>query len=119
MASGASTVEEYVATLPADVVPVFEEVRRTIVSVAPGATETIKYGMPAWTLYGTTFVQLGAWRHHLSIYPVPAMGEELGRTLARNMSGRGTLKFPLAQPMPLDAIAQVVRLLVDQRTELP
>lgn len=119
MAGKARSVEEYVAALPPDVVPTFEAVRRTIRAVAPGATETVSYDMPAWTLYGKTFVQLGAWKHHLSIYPVPAMDEELGRALAPNMSGRGTLKFPLSEPMPLDSIEKVVRLLLDQRTELP
>jgi uncharacterized protein YdhG (YjbR/CyaY superfamily) len=115
----ASTVDDYVAALPADVVPLFEQVRATIVAVAPGATETIKYGIPAWTLYGKAFVHLGAWKQHLSLYPVPAMGEDLARRLVPHLSGRGTLRFPFTTPLPLPEIEAVVRLLVDQRTELP
>ncbi len=64
-----SSVGDYVAALPPEVLPVFEEVRRTIGAAAPSAVETIAYDLPAWTLSGKAFVHLGAWRQHLSIYP--------------------------------------------------
>jgi uncharacterized protein YdhG (YjbR/CyaY superfamily) len=115
VAAKVSSVEDYVAGLPPDVLPVFEEVRRTIRAVAPEAAETISYDMPTWTLSGSAFVHLAAWKKHLSLYPVPEMDEDLARTLAANVAGRGTLQFPLSQPVPLEEIAQVVRLLVAQR----
>ncbi len=115
MAGKVSSVEDYVAGLPPDVLPVFEEVRRTIRAVVPEATETISYDMPTWTLSGSALVHLAAWKKHLSLYPAPEMDEDLARTLAANVVGRGTLQFPLSQPMPLEEIARVVRLLVAQR----
>ena len=116
MAGKVSSVDEYVAGLPPEVLPVFEDVRRTIRAVVPGAEETISYDIPTWRLSGRALVHLGAWKEHLSLYPVPEMGEDLGRSLAANVSGRGTLKFPLTVPMPLGDIEDVVRLLVEQRT---
>ena len=110
-----SSVEDYVAALPPEVVPVFEEVRRTIRRVVPDAAETISYDMPTWTLSGSAVVHLAAWKKHLSLYPAPEMDEDLAGTLAANVVGRGTLQLPLSQPMPLEEIAQVVRLLVAQR----
>jgi len=90
-------------------------VRRTIRAVVPDAAETISYDMPTWTLSGSSLVHLAAWKKHLSLYPAPELDEDLARTLAPNVAGRGTLQFPLSQPMPLEAIERVVRLLVEQR----
>jgi uncharacterized protein YdhG (YjbR/CyaY superfamily) len=114
-----SSIEDYLAALPPEVLPVFEEVRSTIRAALPTAVETIAYDMPTWTLSGQAVVHLGAWKRHLSIYPVPEMDEDLARVLAANVVGRGTLQLPLTDPMPLVAIAQVVRLLAEQRAAAP
>ena len=119
MGAKVSSVEDYVASIPPEVLPVFDDVRRAIRAAAPGAEETISYDMPTWTLSGKAFVHVGAWKKHLSIYPVPELDEDLARALEANVVGRGTLQFPLSQPMPLEEIERVVRLLVDQRTAAP
>ncbi len=119
MAGRISSVEDYIAALPPEVLPVVEEVRCTIRAAAPSAVETICHDMPTWTMSGKAFVHLGAWKRHLSIYPVPELDEALAHVLAANVVGRGTLQFPLTVPMPLEAIAQVVRLLAEQRAVVP
>ena len=119
MAVRAGSVEEYVAALPAEVAPLFEQVARTIREAAPDAEETLAYGIPTWTRSGRSVVHLGAWKHHLSLYPVPEMDDRLGRMLAPYLSGRSTLRLPLREPLPLDAVGQVVHLLVEQRQVPP
>lgn len=116
MAQTTSTIEEYAARLAPEAVAPFSAIRAVIERVAPQAEGRISYGMPTWADHGTAFVHLAAWRQHVSLYPVPAMDEELHRALVPHLSGRGTLRFPLSDPLPLDRIEQVVRLLHDQRT---
>ena len=83
--------------------------------MAPAARETIAYGIPTFTLDGRSVVHVAAWKRHLSLYPVPGADDsELDRQMAPYRSGRGTLRFGLDQPLPLDLVRRVVERLVEQ-----
>ncbi len=110
------TVDEYVASLPESARAVVEDVRRTIREAAPGTEETISYGMPAVTLNGKYIVYFGAWRKHIGLYPVPDGDPQLEADLAPYRAGKGTLRFPLKQPMPHDLIERVIAVLLRKRT---
>ena len=57
------------------------------------------------------------WKRHVSVYPIPDAGSELALKIAPYQSGKGTLKFPLDEPMPLDLIAAVAARLLEQRRD--
>jgi uncharacterized protein YdhG (YjbR/CyaY superfamily) len=109
------TVDEYIGSFPDDVQVILEDVRRTIHEAVPGAAEKISYNLPAITLSGRDVIAFAAWKHHLSIYPIPAADGELARELAPYKASKGTLKFPYAGPIPYDLIGRVARLLAEQR----
>ena len=119
MAGQWRTVEEYIGSFPEDVQAVLREVRRRILSVVPGAGETVSYQMPAVTLNGRSLVQFAAWKHHISLYPVPDTDSAFAADLAPYLAGRGTLRFPLDQPIPGGLIERVVTLLAQQRHGQP
>jgi uncharacterized protein YdhG (YjbR/CyaY superfamily) len=82
---------------------------------APGAEETISYKIPAFTLDGEALVYFAGWKHHVSLYPVPKGDAAFRRRIDPYRAGKGTLKFPLKQPLPLDLIASVVKQLIAER----
>jgi uncharacterized protein YdhG (YjbR/CyaY superfamily) len=111
-----ATMDQYIGSFPEDVQVILEEVRRRIQNVAPEAGETISYQIPTMTLGGRHLVYFAAWKHHISVYPVPAVVDEsFEQELAPYRAGRGTVRFPLNKPIPYGLIERLVALLVQQR----
>jgi uncharacterized protein YdhG (YjbR/CyaY superfamily) len=109
------TIDQYIGSFPDDVQVILREVRRKIRSIVPAAGETISYQIPAITLGGRSLVHFAAWKHHISLYPVPAADESFMRELAPYQAGKGTVRFPLDKPIPYDIVERIVTLLVRQR----
>lgn len=111
MATQFATVDEYVGSFPVDVQAVLEEVRRRIRSVLPAAQEAIRYDIPTFRVNGDNVVHFAGWKRHISVYPVPASDEAFQREIEPFRAGKGTLKFPLDQPIPYYLIERVAALL--------
>ena len=109
------TIDEYIGSFPPDVQPSLEQVRETIRAVLPDADEAIGYGMPAFRLDGRALVYFGGWQHHVGVYPLPDVEGDDEQRLAPYLAGKGTARFPLDEPLPLDLIARLVELLRTQR----
>ena len=110
-----ATVDDYIRSFPADIQGILERVRGTIRAAAPAARETISYAMPAITLDGKELLHFAAWTRHISLYSIPAVDDALARDLAPYRAARGTLRFPLGEPIPYEVIARLVACGVDQR----
>ena len=111
------TVDAYVGSFPADVQPKLASVRAAIREALPEARETISYDIPTFTLNDRYAVYFAGWKGHISLYPVPTGGDDFERRLAPFKAGKGTLKFPLDKPIPLDLVRDVAALLATQRAE--
>jgi uncharacterized protein YdhG (YjbR/CyaY superfamily) len=114
-----TTINDYIASCPAEVRRILEEIRRTIRSTVPEAGETISYGMPTFTLDGKYFVYVAAWKHYVSLYPVPPAQEldaDLERELAPYRAAKATLRFQLAKPIPYELIRRLAALLVERHS---
>jgi len=111
----ARTVDEYLSALPAEVQVVLQELRRTIHDAVPGTGEKISYQMPTITLDGASIVHFAAWKHHIGLYPLPAVDGELQRRLAPYETGKGTARFPLDAELPYELVAQIVQRLAEER----
>lgn len=109
------TLDAYVASFPAHVRSNLQAARRVIHRAVPGSEEGISYDIGAFRRNGRTYLSLAGWARHISIYPIPRADAEFDRELASHKSGRGTLKFPLGEPLPLELIGKVAALLADQR----
>jgi uncharacterized protein YdhG (YjbR/CyaY superfamily) len=106
-----ASVDDYLAGLPEDRRAVMEELRRTIRAAPPDATEVISYNMPALRLNGRFLVSYEAFKRHYSLFPwTDAMVAELGHEVAPYAVGKGTLRFPADQPLPLELIARIVEI---------
>ncbi len=102
------TIDEYIATFPEDVQQKLAALRRTIRAAAPQAQEVINYQIPTYQLYGN-LVHFAAYKKHIGFYGSSEAAEEFRDELSRFMTGKGTLQFPLNEPLPLKLIAKIVR----------
>ena len=109
------SVDDYIATFPPEVRTVLAEVRRTLHAAVPGAEEAMRYDIPTLTLDGRSLVHFAGWKHHVSVYPVPDGDADYERAMAPHRSGASTAKFPLDEPIPLDLVGRIARLLAEQR----
>lgn len=103
------SIDEYITAFPERIQIILEELRSTIKSVAPDAKEKISYQIPAFELNGRRLIYFAAWKRHISIYPIPAGTEEFEQKISQFADGKGTLKFPLDKPLPLELIAEMVK----------
>ena len=88
----------------------------TIRKVAPDAEETIKYQMPTFTLKGN-LVHFAAFKKHIGFYPVPSGIEEFKDELSVYEGGKGSVRFPLDQPIPFGLISRIVAFRVKENLE--
>lgn len=106
-------IDAYIASFPDDVRPILEQVRATIKAAAPGATEAIRYAIPAFVLHGN-LVFFAAFKHHVSVYPAPRGTDAFRAELAAYAGGKGTVRFPLDRPIPYDLITRIVAYRVEE-----
>lgn len=105
-----ASVDAYMAALPEPSRAVLEGLRATIRAAAPGATELISYGMPAFKVHGRLLVYYAAFKNHVSLFPASGSAIEAHREeLAPYVTSKGTIRFSLDAPLPADLIARIVK----------
>src|SRR5438477_8012896 len=110
---GFRSIDEYIATFPPDIQALLEAVRATIKASAPGAEERISYQMPAFALNGN-LVYFGALKNHIGFYPTSSAIEAFEDELSMYEHTKGSVKFPVSQPLPLELISKIVRFRVSE-----
>ena len=106
--TGFTSIDAYIATFPDEIQKILQEIRATIKAAAPEAEEKISYQMPTFFLQGN-LVHFAAFKHHIGFYPAPTGIEAFARDLAQYKGAKGSVQFPLDQPMPLDLITRIVK----------
>jgi uncharacterized protein YdhG (YjbR/CyaY superfamily) len=102
-------IDDYLAALEEPKRSTLAELRETIMSIVPDAEQGISYGMPAFRLRGTTIAGFAAFKHHLSYLPhsgsvIPA----LARQTEGYTSTKGSLHFPVDQPLPKELVTELL-----------
>lgn len=109
--AGFTSIDEYIATFPEEVRAKLQQIRETIKAAAPDAEEKISYQMPTFALKGN-LVHFAAHKNHIGFYPMPSAIEAFKEEIARYESAKGSIQFPLDEPVPLDLITRIVKLRV-------
>jgi uncharacterized protein YdhG (YjbR/CyaY superfamily) len=116
--AGVTSVDDYLRAQPAEQRRVLGSVRRTIRKALPGAEEVISYQIPAFRLNGRVVLYCAAWKSHYSLYPssdrlVAAFRAEL----APYEIARGTIRFPLSEPVPAALIERIAKFRASEVSE--
>jgi uncharacterized protein YdhG (YjbR/CyaY superfamily) len=101
------TIDEYIQTFPADVQSILQKLRHAIQKAAPEAKEAISYQMPTFKLNGN-LVHFAAFKNHIGLYPAPSGIKKFEKELSQYASGKGSVQFPLDQPIPYELVEKIV-----------
>jgi uncharacterized protein YdhG (YjbR/CyaY superfamily) len=110
------TIDEYIGTFPEDVRNRLQTIRQTIQELAPEAEEAIKYQMPTFVLHGN-LVHFAAFKSHIGFYPTPSGTETFKQELTPYKTAKGSIQFPLDQPLPMPLIRRIVKFRVKENLE--
>ncbi|TAJ54856.1 MAG: DUF1801 domain-containing protein [Chitinophagaceae bacterium] len=103
----AADVPSYIARYPKPTQALLKELRATIRKTAPEATEQISYCMPSYKQHGP-LVYFGAYQQHIGFYPGASGVAQFEKALTRYNCSKGTIQFPLDEPLPLALISKIV-----------
>jgi uncharacterized protein YdhG (YjbR/CyaY superfamily) len=106
-ATKADPIGAYLASFPRDVQAVLRRVRKTIKQAVPAAEESMSYGMPAYKLNGKAVVYFAGYAKHVGFYATPTGHAAFKKQLAAYKQGKGSVQFPLDQPVPYGLIAEI------------
>jgi uncharacterized protein YdhG (YjbR/CyaY superfamily) len=104
----ATTIDEYIQGFPRDVQAILSKLRSTVSRAAPRAIERISYGMPTFS-YNGNLVHFAAYEHHIGFYPAPSGITAFQNELKKYKSAKGSVQFPIDEPLPLRLIARIVK----------
>ena len=107
------TIDEYLYDFPEAVQYMLEDLRQAIRNAAPKAVETINYQMPAFMLAGK-LVYFAGYKNHIGFYPTPSGITAFKDELSAYKCAKGTVQFPLDQPLPIDLISRIVKFRVEE-----
>ena len=112
------SVDAYITAQPEDLQAVLQRVRGAIRRAMPGAEEVISYQIPAYKVAGRPVLYFAGWKAHFSLYPASApLVAALKAELAPYALSKGTIRFPLDQPVPLRLIGRIARFRMKEAAE--
>jgi uncharacterized protein YdhG (YjbR/CyaY superfamily) len=111
------TVDDYIASYPPDIQTLLKKMRETIRKAAPGAEESIAYGMPAYKTNKRPLVYFAGFNNHIGFYATPTGHSEFSSELSRYKQGKGSVQFPLNEPLPLDLVSRITKFRVQENSE--
>ena len=107
------SIDEYIASFPKDIQTILQKIRKTVKKAAPEATEKISYQMPTFYLNGN-LVHFAAFKHHIGFYPTPSGTAKFQKEIANYKAAKGSIQFPLDEPIPYDLITKIVEYRVQE-----
>jgi len=110
---GFKSTDEYIASFPDNIQSILKELRQVIREAAPEAEEVISYQMPAFKQNGI-LVWFAAFKNHIGFFPKGSTVEAFKEKLSPYQTSKGTVRFPINEPLPLDLIKEMVRFRVKE-----
>lgn len=103
-----TNVDEYILEFENETRERLMAVRKLILETAPEAVESISYGMPAYKANGKPLVYFAGYKSHIGFYATPTGHEAFAKELSKYKQGKGSVQFPLNEPLPLKLIKEIV-----------
>lgn len=103
-----NSIDNYISSFPNDVQEKLNKLRQLILDLAPNAVESISYGMPGYKTNGKPLVYFGGYKKHIGFYATPTGHKQFEKALSKYKQGKGSVQFPLDQPIPYELIKEIV-----------
>jgi uncharacterized protein YdhG (YjbR/CyaY superfamily) len=110
------TTAEYISAARVDARKKLREMRAVIRAAAPGAIESLKWGMPSFS-YRRILVTFAAHKHHIGFYPTPSAVKAFRSDLAGFKTASGSIQFPMEKPLPRTLIRKITAFRVAEAVE--
>ncbi len=110
------SVDEYIQSFPENVRTRLIKIRETIKKNAPDAEEGFAYKMAAYKTNGRPLVYFAGFNNHIGFYAIPSGHSQFEKELSGYKHGKGSVQFPLKEPLPLDLIARIVKFRVEENS---
>lgn len=110
------SIPSYISTFPQPTQEILEKLRQIVLKAAPGATETISYGMPTFKLNKKNLVHFAAYEKHVGFYPTPSGIEAFKKDIEKYKHAKGSVQFQLNEPIPYDLFEKIVKYRVKEMT---
>jgi len=111
-----TSITEYINAAPKGARKKLRELRACIRASAPGAKESLKWGMPAFS-YRRILVTFAVFQHHIGFYPTPSAVRAFAKDLSKFTTAKGSIQFPLEKPLPLPIIRKITAFRVRESVE--
>lgn len=116
MNTNKTDIESYIADFPEETRAKLQFIREVIQKAAPNATEKISYAIPTFDLKGN-LVHFAGYKNHIGFYPGSGAIEVFKEELSIYETSKGTVQFPLTQPIPTDLVTKITLYRVTQNLE--
>lgn len=103
-----TTVDEYIQEFETETQDRLNAIRKLILETAPQAIESISYGMPAYKVNKKPLVYFAGYKSHIGFYATPTGHKAFEKELSKYKQGKGSVQFPLNEPLPLNLIKEIV-----------
>ncbi|MFO7616303.1 MAG: DUF1801 domain-containing protein [Bacteroidales bacterium] len=111
-------VDDYINHFPPTVREILRQIRAVILAAAPAAVEGFAYQMPSYKTNGKPLVYFAAFDRHIGFYATPTGHSAFTAELSQFKQGKGSVQFPLDQPIPYDLIRRMVEYRVAENERL-
>ena len=111
-----TSIEDYIVAAPVDTQKKLLQLHSCIRKAAPGAAESLKWRMPAYS-YQKILVTFAVFKHHIGFYPMASAIKAFSKDLANYKTAEGSVQFPLDKPLPLQLITKIVKFRVKESKE--
>ncbi len=109
-------VEKYIEKFPENIQTLLWQMRKIILDAAPGSSEGISYGMPAYKFNGKPLVYFAGYKKHIGFYATPSGHQKFAAELSKYKQGKGSVQFPIEEPLPADLVKRIITFRVKENT---
>lgn len=110
-------VDKYISNFLGDTKTRLNEVRKIILDSSPEIVENMAYGMPGYKLNGKPLIYFGAFKTHIGLYATPSGHKKFEMEFSKYKQGKGSVQFPLTEPLPRELIKKVVTFRIKECNE--
>ena len=110
----AESIDGYIHNCPENIQLILQKLRSSLQALMPEAQEVISYGIPTFKLKGKNVVHYAAFKNHISLFPGASGVQAFEEQLTFYTTSKGTIQFPLNQPLPMELITTIVKFRIEE-----